>query len=41
MHRQFTDARIDDQHVLAKPVDQPEATARVIQDRITDGSLIY
>jgi hypothetical protein len=41
MHRQFADARIGDQHVLANPVDQPEATARVIQDRINAGSLIY
>ncbi|MGH3670463.1 MAG: AAA family ATPase [Pseudonocardiaceae bacterium] len=41
MHRQFADARIDDQHVLANPADQPEATAMVIQDRITDGSLIF
>ena len=41
MHRQFADARIDNKHVLANPANQPEATARIIQDRITDGSLTY
>lgn len=41
LHGQFADADIDPRHVLVDPPRQIDGVVRLIQERMTDGSLVY